>query len=29
LFAIIPEGVVGVYERTMRVERPSLYNGWR
>ncbi|MFO0901243.1 MAG: prepilin-type N-terminal cleavage/methylation domain-containing protein [Pirellulales bacterium] len=29
LFAIIPEGVVGVYERTMRVERPSPYNGWR
>jgi hypothetical protein len=29
VFAIVPEGVVGVYERTMRIERPSFFNGYQ
>jgi len=29
VYVVAPEGVVGVYERTMRIERPSFFNGYQ
>jgi hypothetical protein len=29
VYVVAPEGVVGVYERTMRIERPSAASGWQ